>query len=131
MADIDAAFEQDVFDLTQRKWVPNVQHHRQADDFGRTVEIAEGIFHRTTLRSDALGIKPIWSDTAFRRVSWFGSASVARGLPDGHLEPGRVLDNLGRKAMTFEGNLDHRLTVAVTPRPGYRLNVSMPSDRTQ
>ena len=49
MTDIDAALEQDVLDLAQRQWVPDVHHHRETDDLGRTVEIAEVIFHRKTL----------------------------------------------------------------------------------
>ena len=34
VADIDAALEQEVFDLAQRKRIANVHHHRQADDLG-------------------------------------------------------------------------------------------------
>ena len=28
------AFEQQIFDLSQRKRIPNVHHHREADDLG-------------------------------------------------------------------------------------------------
>jgi len=31
MADVDAPFEQKVFDLAERQWIPDVDHHRQAD----------------------------------------------------------------------------------------------------
>ena len=34
VTDVDAALEQDVFDLAQRKWIANIHHHRQADDLG-------------------------------------------------------------------------------------------------
>jgi len=34
MADINAAFEQQVLDLPQGQRIPNVHHHRQADDLG-------------------------------------------------------------------------------------------------
>ena len=39
MADLDAALEQEIFDLSQRQRVSDIQHHREADHFGRTVEI--------------------------------------------------------------------------------------------
>ena len=45
VADIDTALEQQVLDLAQRQRVPDIHHHREANDFGRTIEIAEGIFH--------------------------------------------------------------------------------------
>ena len=34
VANIDTAFEQQVFDLPQREWVSDVHHHREADYFG-------------------------------------------------------------------------------------------------
>ena len=43
MADVDTALEQQILDLSQRQWVADIHHHREADDFGRTVEVAEGI----------------------------------------------------------------------------------------
>jgi hypothetical protein len=46
MTDVDAAFEQQVLDLAQRKWVAHIHHHRQANDLGLRVEIAERIFIR-------------------------------------------------------------------------------------
>ena len=41
MADVDAALVEKVFDIAQREREPDVQHHRQADDLGRRLEIAE------------------------------------------------------------------------------------------
>jgi hypothetical protein len=32
MADVDAAFEQQILDLAQRKRIADLQHHRQAND---------------------------------------------------------------------------------------------------
>ena len=42
------------------------------------------------------------------------------------VEPDRMLDDLGRKTMSFERYRGHTKTVPVPPRAGYRLNVSMP-----
>ncbi len=44
--------------------IPDIHHHREADDLGRTVEIAEGIFHPQTLRTALAQRKPICSDNA-------------------------------------------------------------------
>jgi hypothetical protein len=57
VADIDAAFKQQVFDLPQRKRIPDVHHHREADYLGRTVEIPEGILHCRKLRNAAPRLK--------------------------------------------------------------------------
>jgi hypothetical protein len=59
MADVDVALEQQIFDLPQRQRIADVHHHREADYFGRAVETAEGIFHRTSLRIAAARLKPI------------------------------------------------------------------------
>ena len=45
MANVYAPFEQNIFDLTQRKRIADIRHHREAHYFGRAVEITEGIFH--------------------------------------------------------------------------------------
>jgi hypothetical protein len=42
---IDASFKQKILDLAQRKRIPDIHHHRQADNLGRRVEITERIFH--------------------------------------------------------------------------------------
>ena len=39
ITNVDATFEQNVFDLAQRKRIADIQHHREANDLGRTVEI--------------------------------------------------------------------------------------------
>ena len=64
VADIDATFEQHVLNLAQRQRVADVHHHREADDLGRRVEIAERISHPTTLRNEPTRLKPTWSDSA-------------------------------------------------------------------
>ena len=65
VTDIDAAFVQQIFDLAQRQRVADIHHHREADDLGRRVEIAERIFHPRRLRTGLASLKPIWSDSAF------------------------------------------------------------------
>jgi hypothetical protein len=42
MANVDAALVQQVLHITKRKWEPDVQHHRQADDLGGGLEVAKG-----------------------------------------------------------------------------------------
>ena len=64
VADIDTALEQQVLVLAQRQRVPDIHHHREANDFGRTIEIAEGVFHPLRLGSIARRLKPLYSDNA-------------------------------------------------------------------
>ena len=64
---IDAALEQDVFYLAQRKWVPDVHHHREANDLGRRVERTGGVSHPTRLRTGLPNIKAISFDNAVER----------------------------------------------------------------
>ena len=65
VADIDTALEQQVLDLAQRQRVPDIHHHREANDFGRTIEIAEGVFQPLRLKNGFVCLKPICSNTAF------------------------------------------------------------------
>ena len=63
MADVNAAFEQEVFDLAQRQWIADVHQYREADDFGRGFEIPEGIgLHPCRLRKRSLPLKRVFSD---------------------------------------------------------------------
>ena len=59
VADTDTALEQQVLDLAQRQRVPNIHHHREADDFGRTIEITELVFHRRRLWNRPYRLKPV------------------------------------------------------------------------
>ena len=70
MADVDTALEQQILDLSQRQWVADIHHHREADDFGRTVEVAEGISHLAKLWMPHLRINPFLSDNAVHSPSW-------------------------------------------------------------
>ncbi len=69
MADIHATLEQQILDLAQRRRITDVHHHGEADYLGRTVEIAERIFHPPRLRADPTRFKPIWSDTAVHSIN--------------------------------------------------------------
>ena len=51
VADIDTPLEQQILDLAQRQRVPDIHHHREAGDLGRTIEITEGVFHSSKLRN--------------------------------------------------------------------------------
>jgi hypothetical protein len=64
VADIDAAFVEQIFDLPQRKRIPDIHHHSQADDLGRHLEISEEIARPETLRNPPHRLKPVSSDTA-------------------------------------------------------------------
>ena len=64
MADINAPFEQNVFNLAKRKLIANVHHHRKADDFGRTIEAAERISHPRKLWMDTHWLKSDCYDNA-------------------------------------------------------------------
>ncbi len=59
VADIDPALVQQVFDIPQRKWKPDVQHHRKADDLGTGFEVLEGgrSGHSQTLRKPPAPLK--------------------------------------------------------------------------
>ncbi len=59
MANIDAAFEPQIFELPERQRITDIRHHRETDHPGRTVEITEGILHRRKLRNATLRLKPI------------------------------------------------------------------------
>lgn len=44
VADINAALVQQILDISEREWKPNVHHDRQTDDLGGCLEVAEGRF---------------------------------------------------------------------------------------
>lgn len=43
MAEVDAALEQQILNISQRQRKPHIHHHDQADDLGRRVEIPERV----------------------------------------------------------------------------------------
>jgi len=85
VADIDATLEQQILDLPQRERIADENHHRQADHFGRAVEITEGIVHPGGLCVTRGGLKPIWSDkapmTSARASHWGNAIALDFALP--------------------------------------------------
>jgi hypothetical protein len=70
MADVDAALMKQVFDVAEREWETNVQHHRQANDIGTGFEVAKWrtFCHPAKLRNHPARLKSVLSDSAKRRV---------------------------------------------------------------
>lgn len=66
MADIDPTFVEKVHNFAQRKWQPNVEHHRQADDLWTRFEIAKwpAFCHAGKLCGPPAHLKPFSSDSA-------------------------------------------------------------------
>ena len=59
MANVYAALKQEIFNLSQRQGITDIQHHSAADDLWRAVEITEGIVHRRRLGDLTFQLKPI------------------------------------------------------------------------
>jgi len=64
VADINASFKQKILNLPQRQRIPDIHHHRQADNLGRRMEITECFFHPQRLRLATVSLKPFGSDNA-------------------------------------------------------------------
>ena len=64
MADIDATLAKSSLDLAQRQRIPDVHHHREANNLGRRVEITEWISHPTGLKNGFVCLKVFCSDIA-------------------------------------------------------------------
>ncbi len=64
MANINTAFVQQIFHISKRKWITHIHHNRQADDFGRRLEVAKrGEFcHSEMLGRRPAQLKPVFSD---------------------------------------------------------------------
>ena len=68
----DRTLGQQVLDLPQRQREPNIHHHSEPDDFGRTVEISKGVLHSCRgrpSRSNALHTHNALSQ--FQQRRWF------------------------------------------------------------
>ena len=61
VADIDAPLVKQVFNISERKREPNIQHHRQADDLRARLEVAKGrgLGHAQTLSRPPARLKPV------------------------------------------------------------------------
>ncbi|WP_235862354.1 hypothetical protein [Roseovarius litorisediminis] len=66
MADIDAAFVEQIFHIAKRERKPHIQHHRQADNLTARFEIAKWIRfgHLHTLQIRRARLKTVSSDNA-------------------------------------------------------------------
>ena len=85
VADINATFEQQVFDLAQRQRIADIHHHREADHLRRTVETAEEILHPWRVWKSPSRLNSIYSDNALARHTlfgdqWGGVAGGGRGI---------------------------------------------------
>jgi hypothetical protein len=71
MADIDAALEKNILDLAQRQRLPDLHHHRVANNLGRRVNISVWISHLMRLKNGLVCLKLFCSDTApdFHKVT--------------------------------------------------------------
>jgi len=78
VADLDAAFMQQVLDVAKRQWEPNVHHYGQPDDLGRSLEAPE----RAMLgRGSTVGDRPV-------RLDRFSSDTAAGGTYSGAYRDG-------------------------------------------
>ena len=70
VADIDTPLVQQILDVSQREREPNVEHHREADDLGAGLEVAEwGAFgHARTLSAALPRLKRSSSDKTTTRI---------------------------------------------------------------
>ena len=68
VADVDAALMEQVLHVPQRQWEADIHHHRQTDDLGRSLEVADRIAHPETLRSRAGRLKRFSFDCTAKRV---------------------------------------------------------------
>ena len=50
---------QQIFNLPQRQWIPDIHYHCEANDPGRVIEVAEGVFHHRRLSSPSANFNPI------------------------------------------------------------------------
>ena len=68
MAEINTAFVQQIFHTSKRKWITHIHHNRQADDFGRRLEVLEWVAfcHSQMLRNRPTLFKSISSDSAIK-----------------------------------------------------------------
>jgi hypothetical protein len=66
MADVDATFVQQVFNISKRKWKPDIHHHGQPNDLGTGFEIAKWreFCHSAKLRDSAARLNLVCSDRA-------------------------------------------------------------------
>ena len=74
MADLDAPLMQEVLDVAQRERVADIEHHRQADDLGAGLEVAEGgaLDHLTRLGGKVSPLKEFAMTTPRGTIKFMG-----------------------------------------------------------
>ena len=82
VANIYAALVQQIFDVSQRKWEPDIEHHHQADDFGDGLELLEreAFGHPMTLPSAMPRLKRSSSDKTETGVGGGGVRPIQHAL---------------------------------------------------
>jgi hypothetical protein len=90
VADVDAAFVQQVLNIPKRKWKANVHHDRQANDLRAAVKVLERVAfcHGTTLRNRSAQLKAICSNSASWRIKRRPAEMAA-------VKPSKVNGNFG------------------------------------
>ena len=70
MADLNATFVQEIFNITERERKPTIKHHSQADDLWACFEVAEwGVFcHKARLRIRLPRLNLVLSDNTVMYV---------------------------------------------------------------
>ena len=74
MADVNAAFMQQIIHIPERQRKPDVHHHRQADDLGARLEVTKGetFCHRERLGDRPARLNRFCSDSARRSIEITG-----------------------------------------------------------
>jgi hypothetical protein len=88
VANIYAALVEQILDVSQQKWEPDIEHHRQADDFGDGLELLEReVFGPPMTLSGALPrLKRSSSDIADLQAA--AAELVAPYIPDHRMRRG-------------------------------------------
>ena len=78
MADLNATFVQEIFNITERERKPNIKHHSQADDLWARFEVPEwsAFCHTARLRNRLPRLKLVSSDNAGWGVLSFKDATT-------------------------------------------------------
>jgi hypothetical protein len=93
MGDVDASLVQQILDIPQRKRIADLHHHREADNFGAGLEVAEdaGITHAARLAALPANDKPI-----FLLQSLGQGSRVAKNRRPRHANKGRAVSPSGK-----------------------------------
>ena len=78
MADVDAPFMQQILHIAERQWKTDVHHHRQPNDLGRGLEVAQraAFYNALTLCGRPARLKPFRSDSAVKRSELMAESAL-------------------------------------------------------